>query len=213
MCGSHVSANVEDILWLIVCVYCSFRSYCCYVFLKYAHDCHHRLSEAMQPEQTCPMRRWVSRPIAACMMRTGQTMRMHLAMHPRLLCSRLLTRSLQQKLHLFVSGSTKLCQTCQIKLSRLHLDLNRWKDNTSSGWHLDSLQVQWRLLALSRGLGLPMPRPFRAPYFPGLTVCDLIIWFTLIYDFILCNFFGGDQGDIFAQFCLGSCLGLICKVV
>ena len=128
MCGSHVSANVEDILWLIVCVYCSFRSYCCYVFLKYAHDCHHRLSEAMQPEQTCPMRRWVSRPIAACMMRTGQTMRMHLAMHPRLLCSRLLTRSLQQKLHLFVSGSTKLCQTCQIKLSRLHLDLNRWKD-------------------------------------------------------------------------------------
>lgn len=43
-----------------------------------------------------------------------------------------------------------------------------------------TLQVQWRLLALSRGLGLPMPRPFRAPYFPGLTVCDLIIWFTLI---------------------------------
>ncbi|CAE8697970.1 unnamed protein product [Polarella glacialis] len=30
--------------------------------------------------------------------------------------------------------------------------------------------VQWRLLALSRGLGLPMPRPFRAPYFPGITV-------------------------------------------
>ena len=35
----------------------------------------------------------------------------------------------------------------------------------------DLHQVQWRLLALSRGLGLPMPRPFRAPYFPGLTVC------------------------------------------
>lgn len=31
--------------------------------------------------------------------------------------------------------------------------------------------VQWRILALSRGLGLPVPRPFRAPYFPGLTVC------------------------------------------
>ncbi|CAJ1416044.1 unnamed protein product [Effrenium voratum] len=35
----------------------------------------------------------------------------------------------------------------------------------------NNADVQWRLLALSRGLGLPMPRPFRAPYFPGLTVC------------------------------------------
>jgi hypothetical protein len=30
--------------------------------------------------------------------------------------------------------------------------------------------VQWRVLALSRGLGLPMPRPYRAPYIPGITV-------------------------------------------
>jgi len=30
--------------------------------------------------------------------------------------------------------------------------------------------AQWRLHALSRGLGLPMPRPFRAPYIPGITV-------------------------------------------
>jgi len=30
--------------------------------------------------------------------------------------------------------------------------------------------VQWRVLALSRGLGLPMPRPYRAPYMPGITV-------------------------------------------
>lgn len=30
--------------------------------------------------------------------------------------------------------------------------------------------VQWRIVALARGLGLPMPRPFKAPYFPGLTV-------------------------------------------
>ena len=31
-------------------------------------------------------------------------------------------------------------------------------------------EVQWRLLALSRGLGLPIPKPFRAPYIPGITV-------------------------------------------
>jgi len=30
--------------------------------------------------------------------------------------------------------------------------------------------VQWRIIALARGLGLPMPRPFRAPYMPGITV-------------------------------------------
>jgi len=30
--------------------------------------------------------------------------------------------------------------------------------------------VQWRILALARGLGLPMPRPFRMPYMPGITV-------------------------------------------
>lgn len=33
-----------------------------------------------------------------------------------------------------------------------------------------SPDLQWRIIALARGLGLPMPRPFRAPYFPGLTV-------------------------------------------
>lgn len=30
-------------------------------------------------------------------------------------------------------------------------------------------ELQWRFLALSRGLGLPMPRPYRPPYLPGLT--------------------------------------------
>jgi len=34
----------------------------------------------------------------------------------------------------------------------------------------ENADVQWRLAALARGLGLPMPRPFRAPYFPGITV-------------------------------------------
>jgi len=34
----------------------------------------------------------------------------------------------------------------------------------------ENSDVQWRLLALSRGLGLPIPKPFVAPYFPGLTV-------------------------------------------
>jgi len=33
-----------------------------------------------------------------------------------------------------------------------------------------NLEAQWRLIALSRSLGLPMPRPFRAPYIPGITV-------------------------------------------
>ena len=41
---------------------------------------------------------------------------------------------------------------------------------------ISGAKVQWRLLALSRGLGLPMPRPFRAPYFPGLTVCTMAWW-------------------------------------
>jgi len=30
--------------------------------------------------------------------------------------------------------------------------------------------VQWRIVSLARGLGLPMPRPFRPPYLPGITV-------------------------------------------
>jgi 1,3-beta-glucan synthase len=30
--------------------------------------------------------------------------------------------------------------------------------------------VQWRLVALARGLGQDLPRPFRVPYVPGLTV-------------------------------------------
>ncbi|CAK9114863.1 1 [Durusdinium trenchii] len=30
-------------------------------------------------------------------------------------------------------------------------------------------ELQWRFLALSRGLGLPMPRPYRVPYVPTLT--------------------------------------------
>ncbi|CAJ1393426.1 unnamed protein product [Effrenium voratum] len=31
-------------------------------------------------------------------------------------------------------------------------------------------ELQWRFLALSRGLGLELPRPYRTPYVPGLTV-------------------------------------------
>ena len=38
-----------------------------------------------------------------------------------------------------------------------------------SGWP-KNVDVQWRLVALSRSLSLPMPRPFQAPYIPGLTV-------------------------------------------
>jgi len=33
-----------------------------------------------------------------------------------------------------------------------------------------NVDVQWRLVALARSLSLPMPRPFQAPYIPGLTV-------------------------------------------
>jgi len=35
---------------------------------------------------------------------------------------------------------------------------------------VDNRDMMWRLDALARGLALPMPRPFRAPYIPGLTV-------------------------------------------
>ena len=33
-----------------------------------------------------------------------------------------------------------------------------------------NVDVHWRLAAIARGLALPMPRPYRAPYFPGITV-------------------------------------------
>jgi len=33
-----------------------------------------------------------------------------------------------------------------------------------------NVDVRWRIQALGRGLGASMPRPFRAPYMPGLTV-------------------------------------------
>jgi len=39
----------------------------------------------------------------------------------------------------------------------------------NSHWPANA-EVQWRLLALSRGLGLPIPKPFRAPFIPGITV-------------------------------------------
>ncbi|CAE8594116.1 unnamed protein product [Polarella glacialis] len=32
-------------------------------------------------------------------------------------------------------------------------------------------EIQWRFMALSRGLGLPIPSPFRVPYIPTLSVC------------------------------------------
>jgi len=40
------------------------------------------------------------------------------------------------------------------------------------GWSrsLANADLKWRLYALSRGLGLPIPRPYRAPYIPGITV-------------------------------------------
>jgi len=40
------------------------------------------------------------------------------------------------------------------------------------GWKasLGNADLKWRLFAISRGLGLPMPRPYRAPYIPGITV-------------------------------------------
>ncbi|CAE8613004.1 unnamed protein product [Polarella glacialis] len=34
----------------------------------------------------------------------------------------------------------------------------------------DNPEIQWRFTALSRGLGLEMPRPYRVPYIPGFTV-------------------------------------------
>eukprot|EP00928_Gymnodinium_smaydae_P041493 TRINITY_DN28077_c0_g4_i1.p1 TRINITY_DN28077_c0_g4~~TRINITY_DN28077_c0_g4_i1.p1 ORF type:complete len:1952 (-),score=281.40 TRINITY_DN28077_c0_g4_i1:28-5328(-) len=45
-----------------------------------------------------------------------------------------------------------------------------FQDLNPSGFGPSNLEVQWRLKALSRGLGLPMPRPYRAPYIPGITV-------------------------------------------
>jgi hypothetical protein len=34
----------------------------------------------------------------------------------------------------------------------------------------DNPDIQWRFVTLARNLSLPMPRPFQAPYIPGLTV-------------------------------------------
>ncbi|CAE8642268.1 unnamed protein product, partial [Polarella glacialis] len=42
-------------------------------------------------------------------------------------------------------------------------------DGHLHGWP-NNREAKWRLQALARGLGLPIPRPFRAPYVPGLTV-------------------------------------------
>jgi len=36
--------------------------------------------------------------------------------------------------------------------------------------HFRNADMKWRLLALARGLGLPIPRPYRVPYIPGITV-------------------------------------------
>jgi len=38
------------------------------------------------------------------------------------------------------------------------------------GHEPSNADVRWRLAALGRGLALPMPRPYRAPFFPGITV-------------------------------------------
>jgi len=35
---------------------------------------------------------------------------------------------------------------------------------------LQNADMKWRLFALARGLGLPIPRPYRPPFIPGLTV-------------------------------------------
>eukprot|EP00930_Biecheleria_cincta_P034274 TRINITY_DN23700_c0_g1_i1.p1 TRINITY_DN23700_c0_g1~~TRINITY_DN23700_c0_g1_i1.p1 ORF type:complete len:1961 (-),score=292.91 TRINITY_DN23700_c0_g1_i1:88-5970(-) len=39
----------------------------------------------------------------------------------------------------------------------------------SASWP-DNPEVQWRYRAISRGLGLPVPPPYRAPWIPGITV-------------------------------------------
>eukprot|EP00928_Gymnodinium_smaydae_P034316 TRINITY_DN24351_c0_g1_i1.p1 TRINITY_DN24351_c0_g1~~TRINITY_DN24351_c0_g1_i1.p1 ORF type:complete len:1914 (-),score=312.77 TRINITY_DN24351_c0_g1_i1:172-5913(-) len=44
------------------------------------------------------------------------------------------------------------------------------QDLNPDGFGPNNADIQWRLKALSRGLGLPMPRPYRAPYIPGITV-------------------------------------------
>ncbi|CAK0901643.1 unnamed protein product [Prorocentrum cordatum] len=72
--------------------------------------------------------------------------------------------------------------------------------------------AQWRVMALARGLRLPMPRPYRAPYIPGITVLvphfkediytqtkgdehrqDLSKWLQYRYKDEF-GFYGGDAG-------------------
>jgi hypothetical protein len=63
-----------------------------------------------------------------------------------------------------------------------------FQDLNSNQFGPSNVEVQWRLKALSRGLGLPMPRPYRAPYIPQLTVLiphygeDILMEKKQVYD-------------------------------
>ena len=64
-----------------------------------------------------------------------------------------------------------VCQLTNAPTNALtHLERHRQHTSTPPNRAMRRrADVQWRVLALSRGLGLPMPRPYRAPYMPGIT--------------------------------------------
>eukprot|EP00913_Durusdinium_trenchii_P027283 g25597.t1 len=47
--------------------------------------------------------------------------------------------------------------------------LRKYTSQGQQGWP-NNREAKWRLQALARGLGLPLPVPYRAPYVPGLSV-------------------------------------------
>ncbi|CAJ1360843.1 unnamed protein product [Effrenium voratum] len=47
--------------------------------------------------------------------------------------------------------------------------LRKYTSQGQQGWP-HNREAKWRLQALARGLGLPLPVPFRAPYVPGISV-------------------------------------------
>eukprot|EP00435_Cladocopium_sp_Y103_P056742 s1854_g19.t1 len=47
--------------------------------------------------------------------------------------------------------------------------LRKYTSQGQHGWP-HNREAKWRLQALARGLGLPLPMPYRAPYVPGLSV-------------------------------------------
>jgi 1,3-beta-glucan synthase len=71
------------------------------------------------------------------------------------------------------SGRTRMVRLPHILRKRGSCE--RWMMEWSSAnahWRFRTTNADalWRFRALSRGLSLPMPRPFRAPYIPGLTI-------------------------------------------